>query len=146
LNLSEELRELLALHQDKRVVVVGTTCSGKTTLLSGIPNAADMDALLFPQLTVAEAAYVCQTPWTADIGKAMDRLAKQRIQVKPGTPVFGTVVLDCDLIVFLHISDELLQERCAARKVSFTDAKNMQLKIKQAIEISELATVDFAVG
>lgn len=146
MELAAKLGALLDKHDDKRVVVVGTTCTGKTTMLSKIPNAVDMDAALFPQLTAAEADYVCQTPWTQEIGKTMDRLAKERIKVMPGSPVFGTIVLECDLIVFLLISDRLLQERCASRKVSFKDAKNMQAQIKQEIETSGLTTIEFVVG
>lgn len=143
---ASKLRELLALHEHERVVVVGTTCTGKTTMLAHIPAAADMDKLLFPRLTRAETDYVCQTPWTEEIGKTMDNLARERIEVQPGKPVFGTIVLRCDLIVFLQISDELLHERCSYRNVSFEDAKNMQGQIRENVIASGLPTIEFAVG
>jgi len=146
LELAVKLGALLDQHDDKRVVVIGTTCTGKTTLLSKIPNAVDMDDELFPQLSAAETNYVCQTPWTEEIGKTMNRLAKERIKVVPGSPVFGTIVLEGDLIVFLLISDKLLKERCASRRVSFKDAKNMQEQIRREIEASGLASIEFAVG
>jgi hypothetical protein len=145
-SLAEKLNRLLADHEEKRVVVVGTTCTGKSTLLPSIPNAFDMDDLLFPQLSKSETDFVCQTPWTEEIGRTMVCLAKERVKVKPGSPVFGTVILDCDLIIFLVISDELLKERCTSRKVSFCDAKNMQKQLEQEIENSGLAAIDFSVG
>lgn len=38
------LKKLLSDHIDKRIVVVGTTCTGKSTLISQIPGARDQDA------------------------------------------------------------------------------------------------------
>ena len=55
--------------------------------------------------TEKEKISVCQVPWTKEIGKIMNKLVKDKIKVKKGYPVFGTVVLDCDLIVYLDISD-----------------------------------------
>ena len=61
-----EVRDILEAHKDERVVVVGTTCTGKSTLLKSIDGALDMDEVLFPQLSEDEVAYVCQKPWTDD--------------------------------------------------------------------------------
>ncbi|MBX9666503.1 MAG: hypothetical protein K2X93_02745 [Candidatus Obscuribacterales bacterium] len=143
---SENLHNLLKLHDDKRIAVVGTTCTGKSTLLLNIPNALDMDEILFPLLTEEEIREVCQTPWTEEIGNTMNQLARARIKIKPGAPVFGTVVLDCDQVVLLNISDKLLKERCASRRVSFVDAKEMQEKIMHEIERSGLPVIGFHVG
>ena len=140
-----ELQKLLDNHKNQRVVVVGTTGTGKSTLLKQIKNAHDQDELVFPKLTQEEAEYVCQTPWTEEIGRAMERLVKQYVVIKPGEPVFGTVVLPCDLIVYLKISDELLRERVAARSNSFDDAKNMQRRIEEEIQQSGIPTIDFFV-
>jgi hypothetical protein len=145
-DLASELNKLLDQYREKRVVVIGTTCTGKTTLLSQIPDAQDMDKLLFPKLSKAESEYVCSSPWTEEIGATMNKLAKSRIAVLPGKPVFGTVVLDCDLIINLSISDTLLKERCLLRKASFIDAKNMQQRIEKEIAASSLPKIDFPVG
>lgn len=109
-NLSEKLQALLDANKDKRVVVVGTTCTGKSTFLKTIKGAHDMDELIFPQLSKEEADYVNQSPWTEEIGRTMDRLAKERVNVEKGQPVFGTIVFDNDLIVNLTISDESLRQ------------------------------------
>ena len=58
--------------------------------------------------------------------------------IEKGKPVFGTVVLDADLIIFLDIDDNLLKERCAKRKTSFENAKNMQKQIIQEIKVSKI--------
>lgn len=141
-----ELQQLLDRYADKRVVVVGTTCTGKSTFLKAIPNAHDMDELVFPLLTQEEADYVCQTPWTEEIGQTMTLLTKERVKVVPGEPVFGTVVLDADIVIYLKISDELLRERARLRSTNFQDAKNMQVQIEEELKRVNVPIIDFPVG
>lgn len=140
-NLYEQVSEILEANANKRIIIVGTTCTGKSTLLGKIKGAEDMDALLFPKLTKEESDYVCSKPWTEDIGKTMIRLANEKIEVKPGKPVFGTVILDCDLIIYLRISDNLLRERTKLRNVDFSDAKDMQNQIEKEVKQSRIKTI-----
>lgn len=141
-----ELQALLAEFKDQRVVVIGGTCTGKSTLVERLTDAQDMDKLIFPLLTEGEKEYVCQTPWTPEIGETMTRLTKEHVKVEAGKPVFGTVILGTDRIVYLKISDELLLERTAARGVSFEDAKNMQTHIEEEMVASGLPVTEFEVG
>lgn len=134
-NLSE-IKSLLDINKDKRIVVVGTSCTGKSYLLKDIPEGKDMDDLIFPLLSKAETEYVNRDPWTPEIGKFMTNVVKERIKVKAGQPVFGTVVLDSDLIIYLVIDDELLKERTNLRQVNFNNAKNMQKQLEAEIETS----------
>ncbi|MDO8599425.1 MAG: hypothetical protein Q7S02_04915, partial [bacterium] len=99
------------------------------------------DELVFPLLTKEESEYVGQTPWTPEIGQTMTRLVRERVRVEPGKPVFGTVVLDSDLVVYLHINDDLLHERTQARGVDFVDAKRMQEQIKEEIVQSKIPSI-----
>jgi hypothetical protein len=140
------LGTLLAKHADKRVIVVGTTCTGKTTMLAHIPSARDQDKEVFAKMTKSEAEYVCQTPWTPEIGKTMTRLVRRYVKSEVGKPVFGTVVIDCDLIIELKISDRLLQERTARRQAQFSDAKHMQLHLHKEVLASGKPCVEFDVG
>ena len=100
-----------------------------------------MDKEIFPLLTQEETEYVCQTPWTEEIGNKMDELVRTKLSIKSGTPMFGTVLLDCDLIVYLHINDELLLERTKLRNTDFLNAKNMQQKIEEEIKKSNIPTI-----
>lgn len=138
---TDNLIEILNSNSDKRICVLGTTCTGKTTLINDLGIGADMDELIFPLLTKEETDYVCQSPWTEEIGKKMDELVRTKLSIKPGTPLFGTVLLDCDLIVYLHINDELLLERTMLRNTDFKNAKNMQSKIEQEIKNSNIETI-----
>lgn len=144
-NFIDEVKDVLNEHKSERVVVVGTTCTGKSTLLKDIDGALDMDEVLFPQLTEEEKEYVSRKPWTEEIGETMDRLAKEKVKIEPGKPVFGTVVLDADQVVYLHIDDDLLRERVGKRGKDFEDAKNMQKQIEAEIESSQKPVVEIQV-
>ena len=63
----EELSRIFENNKDKRICVLGTTCTGKTTIIDTLHIGEDMDELIFP-LTKEENDYVCQTPWTPEIG------------------------------------------------------------------------------
>lgn len=140
-----ELKSILDKNKDKRVCVVGTSCTGKTTYLNYAKNGLDMDKIIFPLLTQEEKDYVCQTPWTPEIGETMERLVKERIKIEPGTPVFGTVIIDCDLVVYLDIEDELLRKRTKSRNTNFEDAKNMKDGIEEELNRCEIPVVRVAV-
>lgn len=142
----EKLRDILDANRDKRVVVIGTTCTGKSTFARFLPGAVDMDTVLFPQLTQEERAFVCQTPWTRGIGETMNRLAKEQVRVVPGKPVFGTVVFESDFVVHLVASIELLRERTEKRGVSIADALNMHEWIRKEVYASGIPFLQFFVG
>ena len=128
-------------NKDKRICVIGTTCTGKSYLINSLGYGLDMDKEIFPLLTKEECDYVCQTPWTEKIGNKMDELVRTKLSINAGCPMFGTVLIDCDLIVYLHISDELLKERCNMRNVDFINAKNMQEKIELEIKNSNIECI-----
>lgn len=137
----EQLKTIFEQNKEKRICVLGTTCTGKTTLINKTNIGLDMDKEIFPLLTKEETKYVCQTPWTEEIGNKMDELVRTKLKIKPGTPLFGTVLLDCDLIIYLHINDNLLQERTRLRNTEFNNAKNMQKKIEEEIKKSNIPTI-----
>lgn len=124
------LNAIFEKHKNERVCVLATTCCGKTTLLRQIPGCVDLDDELWPQLTAEEAGYISQKPWTKEIGDYIDKLVYERITIKSGHPLFSTIIVDCDVVVYLDISDELLAEHCEKRGNNFMDAKN----VKEAVE------------
>lgn len=124
------LNAIFEKHKNDRICVLGTTCCGKSTLQEQIPGTVDMDEALWPQLTKDEEAYICKKPWTREIGNFTSKLVKERVSVKVGQPIFSLIQLDCEVVVYLDISDELLAEHCRKRGSSFQDAKN----VKDAIE------------
>lgn len=136
-----ELKNILDNNKDKRICVVGTSCTGKTTYLEYAKNGLDMDKVIFPLLSKEEKEYVCKTHWTEQIGQTMDKLVRERIKIQVGQPVFGTVVIDCDLIVYLNISEELLKKRTKSRNVNFDDAKRMQDGIEKELSKTTIPVI-----
>ena len=130
---SEKLEEIFNKHRSNRICVLGTTCCGKSTLQSLFSQAIDMDEALWPTLTPEEEAYICQKPWTSEIGKFTSRLVKERVVIQPGHPLFSLILLDCDVLVYLDIPDDLLRKHCLNRNASFEDAKNVKMAIEQSI-------------
>jgi dephospho-CoA kinase len=142
----KQFQKIFEKNKCKRIVVIGTTCTGKTTFVKKIKNAKDMDDLIFPLLSKEEEKYICSDPWTKEIGKTMTRLVKERIKVEKGTPLFGTVLLECDLIIYLEINDNLLKERCSKRKADFKNAKNMQKMILEEIKESQVPSMEIKIN
>lgn len=129
-------------NADKRICVVGTTCSGKSTLVAKFPGSRDQDAEVFPKLSAEESRYVSQQPWTPEIGQTMIRLVRERVQTEPGKPLFGTVLVDCDLVVVLRVSDRLLAQRCESRGVKLSDARAMQEQLFAEVGASGIRSIE----
>lgn len=139
------LRSVLLHHSHERVGVLGAPCSGKSTLVGWIEGALDMDDVLFPQLSAGEKDFVFQKPWTPAVGLEMTRLARQRLTVQAGAPVFATVLLDVDFIVHLQVSDELLRRRImrTVRPQPFALCKGIQEQLNSHILESGIPRIDF---
>jgi ABC-type phosphate/phosphonate transport system ATPase subunit len=54
----EKLKFVLDKNKDKRITVIGTTCTGKTTLLKNIPEGIEISKLAPPLTTKCD--YHCQ--------------------------------------------------------------------------------------
>ena len=141
----EELKEIFNNNKDKRILVIGTTCTGKSTLIKNLGMGLDMDKVIFPLLTKEESDYVCQTPWTKEIGEKITYFVRTKLTIQPGEPLFGTVLIDCDLIIYLHITNELLKKRTNLRNVDFINAKNMQTEIEDEIKKSNIKVITLEV-
>ena len=75
------LEAIFEKHKEERVCVIGTTCCGKSTLLKKIPDCVDMDEALWPLLTKEESDFVCQKPWTKEIGDYFDKLIYEKVKI-----------------------------------------------------------------
>lgn len=140
------LRRMLLGHIDQRVGVLGPPGVGKSTILRHIPEALDMDKILFSNLSLVEKQLVFRKPWSPSVGKEMKRLARSKIVVSSGYPVFATVVIDVDFIIYLKIDDELLRKRVMLRqerRQSFDDVKGIQGQLEEDILKSGIPFVEF---
>ncbi|MTK09568.1 MAG: hypothetical protein F8N38_21070 [Hungatella sp.] len=136
--LEKILENIFNENKNKRIIVIGTTCSGKSTIVKKLAYARDMDKEIFPLLSKEEIDYVCQEPWTREIGEKMNQFVRERINTIPGKPLFGTVCVDADLVVFLKLDKYLLEERCDLRNVNIINAVNMQDTIENDVYQSNI--------
>ena len=140
-----ELQQVLSTHKEKRIAVIGTTCTGKTTILKEIPDGVALSDLA-PALTKEQKAYIMQTPLTWEISETVATLVGKRAVLTAGKPAFGTVIAsNTELIVYMKISDELLAKRAKLRNVQFSDAKTMQNWIEEKITESGLPCIEVEV-
>ena len=144
----EKMKKLFADNIEKRICVVGASCVGKSTLLGYLPEAVDMDDLLFgnkqkgivPLLTQKEIDYVCG-PWKPEVGQFMTRKSHELIKIEAGYPVFGTIVFPSDLVVEITVPDNILRERIRRRDTDEKDVFNMKAQIESEIERSGIEKI-----
>jgi len=72
----------------------------------------------------------------------MNQFVRERINTIPGKPLFGTVCVDADLVVFLKLDKYLLEERCDLRNVNIINAVNMQDTIENDVSQSNIEYID----
>lgn len=145
----ETLQKLLDSTRDRRVCAVGTKCCGKSYLVNVLRGAYDMDKLIFPLLTESERKYICQDPWTPEIGETIKLLIRERVKIEAGKAVFGTVVLASDFLIYLRISEWLLRKRTISRTTSYDDAMNMQKEIEEEVQEAKrsgIQTIELLLG
>jgi len=134
---NETINTLAAIfekHTHERICVIGTMCCGKTTLLRQLSqyNCVDVDDELWPQISEEETERLSQTPITKEIIDAVVRHMHEKITVKQGRPLFGIAVLDCDAVVYLDISAQLLEEHCKKRgDTSLMDALYVKTRVEE---------------
>src|SRR3989338_8693523 len=144
----QKMKEIFARNIEKRICVVGASCVGKSTLLGYLPEAVDMDDLLFgnkqkgiaPLLTQQEIDYVCG-PWTPEVGQFMTRKAHELVKIEAGHPVFGTIVFPSDKVIEITVPDNILRERIRRRNSNEGDVFNMKAQIESEIEKSGIEKI-----
>lgn len=142
----EKLKSILKDNENKRVSVIGTTCTGKTTFLKNIPEGIEISKLA-PPLTKEEHDFYYNAPLTKENNKKMIEMRAKRAFVKAGQPAFGTAIAsNTELVIYLTISDELLKKRTESRNVDFSQAKLMQIFIEEEIKESGLPVIELFVG
>jgi len=115
------------------VCVIGTMCCGKTTLIKQLQGygCIDMDDEFWNQIPEDEIERLSETPITKEIMDTIYKLVHEKITAKLGFPLFGIAIHDCEAVVYLDISNELLEKRCKARgDTSLRDA----LFVKEYVE------------
>ena len=127
------LKAIFEKHKHERICVIGTMCVGKTTIISRLPeyNCIDMDDEFWPQMPKEHIEILSQKPITEEIIGTICKLISKKITVKVGCPLFGISILNCEAVVYLDISLNLLKKHCKSRgDTALADA----LFVKNVIE------------
>ena len=141
---SQKLKEIFENNTDKRILVLGTSCSGKTTLLENLPDCRDMDALIWELLPSEVQEELSDPPWTDDMRKTWREhviKAKQIIKIEAGHPLFAATSFDSDMIVYLNIDENTLRERTKKRNVDYEIAVENNNRIKDEIKAANLPVI-----
>jgi hypothetical protein len=104
-------------------------CCGKTTLVKQLQeyNCIDMDDEFWILASDEEIEFYSQRPFTKDMNDSLYKLFCERISAKHGFPLFGVYILDCEVVVYLDIADNLLKDYCEIRgDTDFIDAYNLK--------------------
>ena len=125
------LEAIFEKHKNERVCVLATTCTGKTTIIKQIPYCVDVDVLLGECMTAEEITFCGQVPWTEEIGTIYDKIMFERIKIQQGQPLFCSVILECEAVVFLDIPNRILTEHCKKRNVDFDYALQLKSELEK---------------
>jgi len=126
------------------VCVVGASCVGKSTLIYEYDKGVDMDVVLFGDeknasiLTKEEVEYACSDPWTPEIGEFMNQKTKEYCVPEIGSPVFGTVCVPADILIYIYIDNSILAERIKKRNATLESVLDMKASIEMDIQIAAL--------
>jgi hypothetical protein len=117
-------------HRNERICVLATTCAGKTTMTEKMPHWVDVDILLGERMTAEEIAFRGQVPRTPEIDAVYGKIMRERVKVEPGHPLFCSDILDCEVVVYVDISNDILSKHCEKRGVDFNYAPQMKNEIE----------------
>jgi dephospho-CoA kinase len=162
IELAKDVSLVLEKYQDKRVLVLAPPCSGKSTLLQHIKNGVDMDKVFDTMpadfkkevlhherpfmyidgdretIKYMEKDYI---PGNAESEALLEQTTEllnnyvnENIKIIPGSPVFGANVIDTDVILYLKLSDKVLQSRIKSRN----DLTHRMLHPNRVFAIKEL--------
>jgi len=143
----QKLIEIFENNTDKRILVLGTTCSGKTTLLKSLPECRDMDALVWELLPSEIQAELSNPSWTDDMCNTWREYvikAKQIIKIEAGHPLFAATSFDSDIIVYLNIDENTLRERTKKRNIEYEIAVANDNRIKEELRNLPVIVVDIS--
>ena len=144
-----ELRSIFAQNSDKRISVVGASCIGKTTLLRNLHGCIDGDDIVWAQVPeeVKSKLKSAPEPWSEETVGIFKSYARSVVfEIKAGQPVFNCGVfnsgeLDCDLIVYLSLSDQKYIERVIKCGKDFETMLRHKAKVEREVRESKVPVI-----
>ena len=129
MELYKKVAKIIQENPTKRILILGTICSGKKTLLTQLKKGEEYDKV-FDCLFIKKFGYI-DTRWISSEEK---EALKKEVEIKKGIPMFSKEILPCDLLLFLHIHEPLLKLRTTTMQKSFYEAKRIQETLKRQLK------------
>lgn len=143
IDIARNLLFILDKYKDKRVLVIAPPCSGKSTILQHLQNGVDLDTVFdtMPEdfkrhilhhenpfmfldgdkqtVKYTEKIFVPDNRESEDFLRSTTKLLTDymntNLKIVEGNPVFGTSIIDTDVVIYLKLSDEVLDSRLESR-------------------------------
>jgi len=140
----QKLRQIFYENSDKRILVLGTMCAGKTTLVKSLPECLDQDEICWALLPKELEEKLSKGSWTQEMVKSWNEHvenATQTVEIEAGRPLFGGSIFKSDIIVYLNINEETLRERAKRRNADYEVASNYNNEIKKKLKATNLPVI-----
>ena len=141
----QRLINIFDKYNNKRILVLGTTCVGKTTLIENyFPECIDQDKICWALLPIELEEKLSKGFWTEEMIKSWNEHvenATQIVEIEPGRPLFGGSIFKSDIIVYLNIDEEILRERTAKRGIAYETASKYNNEIKENLKTTDLPVI-----
>ncbi|MCL2707748.1 MAG: ATP-binding protein [Defluviitaleaceae bacterium] len=143
-NTIEKLKKIFDENCDRRILVLGTTCAGKSTFVRCLPGSVDQDDVCWALLPKELEAKLGGGPWTKELIDAWNNHvedATKTVEIEAGRPMFAGSLFKSDMIVYLNVDEPTLRERARKRGVPYELAARYNEKIKVMLEATDLPVI-----
>ena len=140
----EKLKRIFNENSDKRILVLGTTCAGKTTLIKSLPECLDQDEVCWVLLPKELEERLSKGSWTEEMIESWNKHvenATKIVEIEPGRPLFAGSVFKSDIIIYLNISEKTLRERTKKRGIAYEVASNYNNELKEKLKSINLPVI-----
>lgn len=140
----QKLKKIFDRNSSKRILVMGTTCAGKSTLIKSLPECLDQDDICWALLPKELEEKLSRGSWTQEMIESWNKHvenATQIVEIEAGRPLFGASMFKSDIIVYLNINENTLRERTSKRGIKYEMAESYNNKIKEMLKAIDLPVI-----
>lgn len=127
----KKIKKIIQQNPNKRILILGTRCSGKKELMEQLENIEDYSKI-YDQKLVEHFGYI-DPRYIREEEKIK---LKKAIEIKLSIPMFSEEIIPCDLIIFLNMNKHALEIKAFLEQIPYDKIKNTQEKIKQSLKTS----------
>jgi thymidylate kinase len=140
----QKLRQIFDTNSNKRILVLGTTCAGKTTLVKSLPECLDQDEICWALLPKELQEKLSKGSWTEEMIESWNKHVynvTQTVEIEIGWPLFAGSIFKSDIVIYLNINEETLRERTKKRNIAYEAALKYDNEIKEKLKAIDLPVI-----